>query len=640
MNIVFLDILNEQHNGEYEAMLRIEHVLQIQGHTLTRVNRYGFVIQNGRVTNQHVEDISADFFFTFDPIERAVTVYPDLYGAFVHWAPTGYFENYKALLYIQNLHSFDAFGYSSQEQLFSAIAGIPVEYLPVIGPSVPKDYAIPTVYMKQRRLFYIGINVERAMQSMRYGTLLKKLDETGQLDIYGPKCVYGMPNLWAGFSSYKGEVPFDSSSIITKIHAAGICLALNSPMHNDANAVTSRIYEGAAAGALLISDDNTFVRRHFGDSVFYLAPELPEEEASFKILQILEWANHYPEKAYEMAQKSQRAFLMKLSLDDMVAGFLESVRQSKIQALDVSRQAEVIDVICFVQEPQDFSRIMQQLEHQYFQKLHIIVAADLAIRSALPLSDEYDFVPCCDGHEGHALLNAKEKLQGSYFMFMDGNSILHARHIQKNYQILSAREELFCYSGCYTKHGKQKGRIYTVLNNKPILRDEFLLFAYTDFSVCSIFFHIESVFSKSCALFKTETLRYADNTELECMSSNVHLYLACAVLIKTGRLGRFTYAVTSGYAAKTVKEFVEKYQAYCNSDGINHMGQLRAAFAQYTYEVNPQNILQRNVCGSATWNEEEQPLFLQWKLTKKIKPFIPLYVKEFLRKGLISGEEK
>jgi hypothetical protein len=181
----------------------------------------------------------------------------------------------------------------------------------------------------RRKLFYAGINFERAIGSMRYGKLLKTLDEASLLDIYGPKKVYNRSNLWAGFRNYHGEIPFDGRSILKRIHEAGVCLALNSPMHNDAEVVTSRIYEGAAAGAVIISDDNTFVRTHFGNSVFYVQPNIDEVKASENILEILDWINQHPDEAYEMACRAQKVFLEELTLDTMVENLLTIFQESE-----------------------------------------------------------------------------------------------------------------------------------------------------------------------------------------------------------------------------------------------------------------------------------------------------------------------
>src|SRR5207237_1386987 len=84
-----------------------------------------------------------------------------------------------------------------------------------------------------RKLFYAGINWERiSKKAGRHGELLKILDKTGDLRIYGPKIFKGV-DVWAGYKSYMCPVPFDGTSIIRLINKAGICLCLSSAAHQE-----------------------------------------------------------------------------------------------------------------------------------------------------------------------------------------------------------------------------------------------------------------------------------------------------------------------------------------------------------------------------------------------------------------------
>ncbi len=618
MKIAFYNIFGENKNPEFETMLRLEHVFSEQGHCFVVLDRNGYVTNECADKGRYVEGINVDCMFTYNSLELGMIALPDTYSTFLHWAPIGFLVPHQAELLRKSFNLYDSFAGTYEREVMERALQKKLEGYPLLGSSVPKDYVCKPIPLKQRKLFYVGINVERMHAQMRYGTLLEELDRTGLLEIYGPTEVYGLKNVWAGFQSYRGEIPFDGHTIIEKINRAGVCLALNSPMHNDVNGISNRTYEGAAAGAVIISDDNEFVHKYFGDSVFYIDRDLSEEEASKRILEILEWTNNNPEKAYEMACRSQQVFLDKLSLDKMVSDFVESTQQAMKRIRDINYQIDIIDVICFIDEVGDYPKILNQLRKQYYQNLHLILVADKETYQKLNVDFQHDFVQRDRDFRGRSFVQAKKCLKGQYFMFIDRYSVLHARHIYKNHEVLSGRDELFVYSGCYMRRKEPGGKKYIVLNNKPIMRDEFLLFsqATDEYGVywewrdrqC---FHIENIFSRSASLFKKEILDFSDDDELSVISDAVHFYLAVCSLLKADKAGRFTNALTTGYSANDVEEVNRTVFGYSrrhwNSNkrsAKTYVKELNDVFFRYTFECHPVNVLPRRFEGEITWYNE------------------------------------
>ena len=654
MTVAFYNIFGELKNAEQETLMRLQYVFEKQGHRLLVFNRDGYITNDCKEKGSFIEDIDVQCIFTFNNVDFACIAYPDTFCVFLHWSPIGFVANFQTILALKMFHAYDFFGTTYEHYLFQQINQIPRDKIPNIGSSVPKDYANYPLKMNKRRLFYVGINFEASLKNMRYGRLLSELDKTGQLEIYGPTEVYGARNLWAGFQSYKGEIPFDGKSIIEKINKAGVCLALNSPMHSDADAVSNRTYEGAAAGAVIISDDNAFVRKYFGDSVFYIDCDADEEATSKRILEILDWVNEHPDEAYDMACRSQKAFFDHLTLDQMVEDFVEKTTQAIKYTHDVTRQKDVIDIICFVEEEADYMTIYEQLKKQYYQNLHLIIIGNQEVCERLQITYPHDFVQKGKKDKGRSFCKAIPLLRGEYFMFMDKESVLHMRHIYKNHEVLSQREEMFAYSGCYLRRTSREGKKYVVMNNKPILRDEFLLFStasnentdwhYRDMQT----FYIETIFTRSAALFKRSILTYADREELSIISDNVHMYLACCSIIKANKLGRFTYALTTGYWGDSVPEAEKRVFGYarrhwhsnCRS-AKTYIKEFNEIFLKYTFECFPANAYPRNFNGEITWYNEipippppPTPTPISWKrkLVRFVKKFIPKPVKEFIKK--------
>lgn len=659
MKIAFYNIFGELKNAEQETLMRLKYVLEKQGHELLVIDRDGYIISQCGEKGTFIEDVAVDFMFTYNTTDFAQIALPDVFSVFAHWSPVGFVINFQALLELQMMNCYDYFGCTYEKDVFKKFVQIDCGDPAFFGSSVPADFAVKPQKQEKRRLFYVGINLERTFDNMRYGTLLAELDKTGRLEIYGPREVFGRTNLWAGFESYQGEIPFDGRTILEKINQAGVCLALNSPMHNDANAVSNRTYEAAAAGAVIISDDNEFVHKYFGDSVFYLERDMSEEDASIRIMEILDWVNENPEQAYDMACRAQRAFLEKLTLDVMAEEFTRKTALAIEKVHDIRLQMDVIDVICFIDKSEDYATILTQVKKQFYQNLHLI----LVCRENLPLSADIpypcDFVSGDRSTRGKAFIEAAKLLKGKYFMFMDRESVLHGRHIYKTHEVLSQRSELFAYSGCYLKRTARTGKKYIVMNNKPILRNEFLLFRtasnenvdwhYQDRQT----FFIETVFSRSAALFKREILQYTNSDELTLISDSVHMYLACCSLIKADQLGRFTYALTTGYwgtsVAETEKRVFDYPRRHWYSNGRSAktiIKELNEAFFSYNFECDANAIRNRNFYGETTWYGEvsftdeagvDNSSPKVWisnkrRLVRFVKKFIPRPIKEFMKK--------
>lgn len=612
MKIAFYNIFGEMKNAEQETLLRLEYCFKKQGHTLIVFDRNGFVVSEGVDQGKYVEDAKPDFMFTYNNLELAIITFPDVFSIFFHWSPLGFVANFQTLLAIKTFNLYDTFAGTYELGVFNEIDKITTYDIPFIGSSVPADFALKARKQSNRKLFYVGINFERKLIKMRYEDLFKSLDVSNQIEIYGPKQVYGVENLWAGFNCYKGEIPFDGHSILKKINQAGCCLALNSPMHNDANGVSNRTYEAAAAGALIISDDNEFVKHYFKDTVFYIDQDLSEIEASKKILNILDWANNNPDDAYQMAKASNEIFMKKLSLDKMLQDTIKSVSNVKNIFKSKSYQRDVIDVICFIDSAEEFKKVNIQLQKQYYQNLHMIIIADIKYQSNLKLLCPYEcsFVEKDKDFKGKSFFNSLKFLRGKYFMFIDAHQVLHQRHIYKNLDVLKNMDAIFSYSGCYLKNDAG----YITLNSSPILRDEFLSFSQAygeDWHARDVqSFFIETIFSRSSALFKREICTLIEESEIVRISDSVHFYLACCSIIKASKLGRFTYACTTGYQGSSLDEinkivFANRKHWHSNCRSAKtYIKEMNEVFFKYSFETTPNFRPRRSLYGEICWFKE------------------------------------
>jgi hypothetical protein len=182
-----------------------------------------------------------------------------------------------------------------------------------------------------RKLFYAGINWEAISGGKsRHQEVLKRLDKTGLLRIYGPTIFQGV-RVWAGYDSYVREVPFDGTSMIDEISKAGVALVLSSQAHKDSELMSNRLFESVSAGALVICDENPFAKKFFGDSLLYIDSRSPIEQIYADITGHLEWVRAHPDQALAMIAKAQDIFRQQFTLirnlSDLYCGLAERKRE-------------------------------------------------------------------------------------------------------------------------------------------------------------------------------------------------------------------------------------------------------------------------------------------------------------------------
>lgn len=181
------------------------------------------------------------------------------------------------------------------------------------------------------KVAYAGINWDalRAGQS-RHQEVLKSLDGSGLLRIYGPHIFMGV-QVWAGYESYVKEVPFDGVSMVEELHRAGAALVLSSGAHKEAGIMSNRLFETIAAGALVICDENPFAKRHFGDCLLYIDSRDPVEKIVADIKGHLAWAQANREQALALIGRAQDIFRQGFSLRQNLQTLYEGLEERKAQ---------------------------------------------------------------------------------------------------------------------------------------------------------------------------------------------------------------------------------------------------------------------------------------------------------------------
>jgi Glycosyl transferases group 1 len=164
-----------------------------------------------------------------------------------------------------------------------------------------------------KKLFCCGNAWGENREGEEYKKLFSLLDQREWLAVYGPK------ERWAFVSnSAKGFLPVDGISIRKAIQEAGIALVIHSNWHLDVGAPSSRIFEAAAASAIIISDKHPFIIKEFGDSVLYFDQNQSGENMYQQIAEHIESILSHPTEATEMAKRAHQIFIDKYTLEDQL----------------------------------------------------------------------------------------------------------------------------------------------------------------------------------------------------------------------------------------------------------------------------------------------------------------------------------
>lgn len=174
--------------------------------------------------------------------------------------------------------------------------------------SSPRSALVPTLG-PESRLFYVGSNWD----GRRYPTLLRRLSEAGVL------ALHGTAERWSHLAeAWQGPLPFDGTSVIQAAHHWGMGLCLHLPQHLADGVPNMRVFELAAAGAVIIADRHPFITHWFGDSVLYVDVEGGEEETAGRILDRVDWIRAHPAEARAMAAEAQAIFNRSLCLEALL----------------------------------------------------------------------------------------------------------------------------------------------------------------------------------------------------------------------------------------------------------------------------------------------------------------------------------
>lgn len=422
-------------------------------------------------TSNDITDANVDCVITTHEYSPKLTHVPTI-GLL--WNPPSYFKDDPTR--VRNVLSYDGYLAGSDsireyltDLLFSTKKNSPIadfDFLPTapITEFRPPDFCNPS-------LFYAGVHWD----GRRHEKLIKKLNA----DI--PIFLYGDPAKWERFGdAYKGRIPFDGVSIFDRINSAGVALCLHRLEHLKAGVPSMRIFESAAASAVIITENSNFARQHFANSVLYVDQEASELEKAKQILAHFEWIKAHPSDAMTLAAQSHAIFNQFFSLETFLArlpDFLQQVKtaghfienyhlypEPKVEAI-VRIGGRGINLI---------QRCIDSLAAQSHVNLGLILVSYTEVPGVDDLLDRYKtrfktikrIASEATGFRSTSLWDGLRAVDGDFFCNLDDDDTVHPNHIGSLVRLLQIHNEFHvAYSGCIQIQD-EPGHYYDQVNFK------------------------------------------------------------------------------------------------------------------------------------------------------------------------------
>lgn len=330
----------ELKTAEDECIARLKLAAQLSGLECVEVDSFARLIDppHAQLTQEDVDFVIS---LHFETPKRY-----DIFSFIALWNPLEFYHDWGYRRFTSHLLTHDDFLSCSSAWADDHVRRCLSEDPMRDGPRLHLHHSLAEPLLApttgENKLFYAGINWEQcAKKPARHQGLLDLLDETGDLRIYGPKIFQGV-DVWAGYKSYVGPIPFDGVSIVREINRAGISLVLSSEAHQQSELMSSRLFESLAAGAVIICNENLFARRFFGETLLYIDTSLPADESYAEVRSHIHWIKSNPAKALELAQRAQRIFRGEFTLDGQLKALYENfpARKEKLARLYQPKTAD------------------------------------------------------------------------------------------------------------------------------------------------------------------------------------------------------------------------------------------------------------------------------------------------------------
>jgi len=305
---------------------------------------------------------------------------------------------------------------------------------------------------------YFGTNLDN-----RHAFFFKNLSEFEGVQLCGPA------KAWARINqrSYGGAVPWDGSSLQERYAANGIGLCMLSDDHFRSDVVSNRIFEITAVGAIAFCCDTPWIRKYFGDSVYYFDRDLDGEGLASAVVKLRDSVYNDPEAAVEKAARARAIFEANFTSERLLGNVVRYHRElsaSRSAALRTAEEvyAPFISVVirCGSRELKYVERAVAYIARQSYGRFEVIFVRhkelDLTALTASPPQRIASFriVDCPGGNRSDSLWTGLNAVSGEYFCILDDDDWWFSDHFEKLFHPLPKEplKKFLAYSGSVAVH--------------------------------------------------------------------------------------------------------------------------------------------------------------------------------------------
>jgi hypothetical protein len=340
------------------------------------------------------------------------------------------------------------------------------------------------------RITYVGINWDK-----RRPAFFRSLSEIEDVEIYGP------PNAWNGIDkkSYHGLIAFDGVSIQNKYASNGIGLCMMSQPHLESDIVTNRIFETTSVGAVAFCPEMPWIRKYFGNSVYYFDQSLSDTALLKSILDLRDLVYEQPEIAIEKAKQAKLIFEKQFSAEVMIENVvnhhqfvLTQLSESRIKAEQSYCPLVSVIIRCSGGEVEQLvNRAIKSISQQSYGQFEVILVGEnhskfrSLVGTYLPRITSINVIDSADQKGSRSLWDGLRVARGEYFAVLDNSNWWFSNHFERLFQPAPTKrlQNFFAYSGSLIIHqdasgieggGQDNRELYSfAMNSFQMWRDAF-----------------------------------------------------------------------------------------------------------------------------------------------------------------------
>ena len=285
------------------------------------------------------------------------------------------------------------------------------------------------------KITYFGTNWDK-----RQWDLFQRLDGEGLVEIYGP------PAAWEQLSggSYRGALPFDGEAPQRTYACNGAGLVLLSEQHLRDDVISNRVFEIASVGAVAVACDTPWLRKHFGESLYYFNQHDTSGRIIERLREILFEIQENPVAAAERAQRAREIFESQFSAEVLLHKAIEYFERWKQPRTAPDRQThpEVSVIIrCGGRSLSVLGRALSSLRDQTYGRVTAILVMwrefDAAELQRFVIGGLVDLrvVKCPAGDRSATLSAGLQAIETPYFAILDDDDAWFPTHLERVFEV-------------------------------------------------------------------------------------------------------------------------------------------------------------------------------------------------------------